>query len=61
MILVSINNSDMPITLPSKKFGITFSPEEWLFIEPEEVRYKSNNKKRSIQNSRICRVLPKNS
>lgn len=55
----SEHDSDTPITLPSKKIVFTFSPEEWKMLEPEEIRYKCNDTKRSIQNSRVYHVLPK--
>jgi len=55
----SDDNSDVQITLPSKKIVFTFSPEEWKIIVPEETRYKSNDKKRSTLSSRTYYILPK--
>jgi len=55
----SDDNSDVQITLPSKKIVFTFSPEEWKIIAPEETRYKSNDKKRSTLSSRTYYILPK--
>lgn len=54
-------SSDCSEILPSKEFVITFSPEEWITIQPEEVCYKSNSKNQSSKSSRMYHVLPKNS
>lgn len=47
--------------LPIMKLVFTFSSEEWLQIQPQEILYNRNNKTSPMISSRSYYVLPKSS
>lgn len=46
--------------MPTKKFVITFSADEWQQIKPRETIYKVNEKSRPTQSTRTYLTLAKN-
>jgi len=55
-------SSDDTLTkLPTKCFSFTFSPDEWLQIQPQEVVYKMNDRMKPKNSTRSYYILPKGS